>query len=44
MLAPEQLQENKQNNNPENLMIFKNQSEHAKYHAQEVMPNANHER
>ena len=24
---------NKHNNSPENLMIFKNQSEHAKYHA-----------
>ena len=31
---------NKRNNNPDNLMVFRNQSEHAKWHAEhkEVMP------
>ena len=33
----------KQNNEPENIMVFKNQIEHAKYHKQqEVMQNADH--
>lgn len=36
------IDENKRNNSPENLMVFKNQSEHAEWHARnkkEVVPN-----